>query len=427
MSADDRSTTAPPPPAPLASTVAADGDPPPRRLGRLGPVLLLSHLGWMLPVSASSTLIQALMEQIDAEAKIALYATLATAGAIAAALANIAFGALSDRTRTRFGARNPWILCGGLVAAGSLATMSVAPSFVTLVVLWMVFQVSLNAFLGPLLALLPDRVSPVNMGKASSLIGFGQLIAQSLGGIVAAQFLAVPREGLRWIPLALLIATLLVVLVLPGRDNRAAGREPFSLRTLLATFRPPRDADFAWALAGRFLLLLSFMLVVTYQLFLLTDHLELSTAQASAAIATGGVLMAVASGLATAVSGPISDKIGRRKPLVMLSAVLLGVATLPLAVAPTLASFYAFLLVGGFAYGIYVAVDQALMAEVLPDQDNRAKDLGILNVANTGPQILAPIVAGALVTGVGYRGVLLIALVIALASAACIKPIRRVR
>ncbi len=399
----------------------------PPRLGRLGPALLVAHLGWMLPTAASATLIQALMEQIDADAKVALYATLATLGAIAAALANIVFGALSDRTRTRWGGRHPWILGGGLGAAAALAAMSWAPTFAALAVMWMVFQVALNAFLGPLLALLPDRVDPVNMGKASSLVGLGQLLAQSTGAIVAAQFLAVPRTGLAWIPLGLVLATLAVFLLVPMRDNRDQVRAPLSVRALVRSFRPPRDADFAWALVGRFLLLLSFMLVLTYKLFLLTDFLDLPAGQVAGVIATGGVLLAVASGLATVISGPLSDRLGRRKPLVMAAAVLLGVAMLPLALAPGLVTYYGYLMVGGLAYGIYVAVDQALMAEVLPDRENRAKDLGILNLANTAPQILAPIVAGALVTLIDYRGTLLVAFVIALLSALCIRPIQRVR
>ncbi|ACZ20240.1 Major Facilitator Superfamily transporter [Sanguibacter keddieii DSM 10542] len=397
------------------------------RLGRIAPVFLVAHFGWMLPVAAGGTLIQALMEQIDADAKVALYAVLSVVGAVAGMLANIVFGALSDRTRTRWGSRNPWILVGGLVAAAAVMTMSVAPSFALLVVLWGVFQVSLNAFLGPLIAILADRVAPESLGKASSVVGVGQLLAQSLGGVVAASFLAVPRDGLKVVPLTLVVAALVVFFFARDTDNRGVPRPALNARELLATFRVPRDADFLWALAGRFLLLLSFMLVVLYQLFVLTDYVGLTTEQAAPVIATGGLIMAASSGLSTLVSGPLSDWLGRRKALVMGASFVLAFATVPLAVSPTVTSFYLFLAVGGFAYGIYVAVDQALMAEVLPDQENRAKDLGILNVANTGPQILAPVIAGVIVSLAGYRGIFVTAIVVAIVSALCIKPIRRVR
>ena len=92
-----------------------------------------------------------------------------------------------------------------------------------------------------------------------------------------------------------------------------------------------------------------------------------------------------------------------------------------------LASFYTFLGVGGFAYGIYIAVDQALLAEVLPNADDRAKDMGILNIANTLPQVIAPVLAGVLVSVLGYQPVFIIAMALAVVSAIVLKPIRRVR
>jgi len=52
---------------------------------------------------------------------------------------------------------------------------------------------------------------------------------------------------------------------------------------------------------------------------------------------------------------------------------------------------------------MYIAVDQALLAEVLPDAENQGKDMGILNIANTGPQIIAPIVAGIVVSIAGFQ------------------------
>ncbi|WP_217510235.1 MFS transporter [Streptomyces vilmorinianum] len=400
---------------------------PSPRLGRVGPVMFLAHFGWLLPAAAGATLIQALLTRIDAEAKLALYATLSTVGAVGATLANVAFGVLSDRTRSRYGRRNPWIVGGGLAAAASLSAMSLVRDFATLVALWMVFQIALNAFLGPLIAILPDRVSAADLGKASSCVGAGQLVAQSVAGIVAGLFLAVPAEGLRWIPWLLAAGALLVFFLLPDRSNRHEPREPLALAALLRNLLPPRDADFAWALVGRFLGMLSLFLVLMYQLYTLTDYLGLGTSDAAKAIATGGVVMAVASGAAIALAGPLSDRLGRRKVFVAASSLLMGAAALPLALTPSLWAFHAFLAVGGFGFGAYLAVDQALIAEVLPSQAHAAKDMGILNIANTAPQIVAPVIAVVIVPGLGFRGLFLLATGCAVAGALCVKPIRRVR
>ena len=411
----------------VLSTTTKSTDPAlPDKLGRLGPLLFLAHAGWMLPFAAAGTLVQSLMTELDPVRKIALYATLAAAGSLTSMVATIVFGALSDRTRSRFGKRNPWIASGAFLLAIASTAMSLTSSFPLLVGLWMVFQVGLAIVLAPLFAVLPDRVAQHNLGKASALIGAGQLVAQSLAGVVAGSLVTIPREGLRWLPWLIAVAMVVFVLLSPERDNRDEPRTPLSVRTLLRSFVPPKDRDFLLALAGRFLLLLSFMMILLYQLYLLTDYIALSMERAGAVIAVGGI-MAISSGAATLVSGPLSDRLRRRKAIVMTASVIFALAALPLALSAQVGSFYAFLAIGGFAYGIYIAVDQALLAEVLPSADEHAKDLGILNIANTLPQVLAPVIAGVIVTSLGYQTVFIIAMILAIVSAVVLKPIQRAR
>jgi hypothetical protein len=46
-------------------------------------------------------------------------------------------------------------------------------------------------------------------------------------------------------------------------------------------------------------------------------------------------------------------------------------------------------------------VDQALVIQVLPSAAARAKDLGLINIANSGPQVVAPAIAAPLVSQFG--------------------------
>jgi MFS family permease len=55
----------------------------------------------------------------------------------------------------------------------------------------------------------------------------------------------------------------------------------------------------------------------------------------------------------------------------------------------------------GFGYGVYLSVDQALITQVLPSAEDRAKDLGILNIASSAPQVLGPALAAPIVTYLG--------------------------
>ena len=76
----------------------------------------------------------------------------------------------------------------------------------------------------------------------------------------------------------------------------------------------------------------------------------------------------------------------------------------------------------------YTSVDQALNIEVLPDKATAAKDLGILNMANSGGQLIGPIIAASIFAGTGsYRWVFLVAMVLLVASAALIHPIKKAR
>jgi len=81
----------------------------------------------------------------------------------------------------------------------------------------------------------------------------------------------------------------------------------------------------------------------------------------------------------------------------------------------------------GFFFGVYMAVDQAIMTLVLPDPENTARDLGLLNVATTGPQIAGPFLAALVITVAGgYAPLFVFAAVAALLSAFFISPIRKV-
>lgn len=417
-----------PAPDAIQASNPQQADPAKERLGRLGPLLFQANFGWMLAAGVTGTLIPALMEQVDPDAKVALYGTLTSIGAIAGLFANIVFGSLSDRSRSRFGRRNPWILAGGVVAAVAISSMSLTNSFWLLVLLYAGFQIGLNALLAPLVAVLPDRVPLSRRGLASALIGFGTLLAQSLGSIIGASFLTDVRTGLAIAPWIMAVTSIVFVVFAPDTSTKDLPKRKVTIHEVLITFRVPLDRDFLLALFGRLILLLAFYCVALYQYFVLQDYIGLDTAAVAGTIALSGTFMAVASGIGTLVSGPLSDRIKRRKPLVVAASLIIAIAFIPLIVAPSQTTFLMFMGIAGLAYGVYIAVDQALMSEVLPDDANHGKDMGILNIANTAPQFIAPGIAGLVLGGgLGYAGLFSIAAVLATMSAVLIGSIRRVR
>jgi MFS family permease len=103
------------------------------------------------------------------------------------------------------------------------------------------------------------------------------------------------------------------------------------------------------------------------------------------------------------VGGLWSDRVGKRKIFVIWSGLIAASALLLFALVPTWEAALAAAIILGIGFGTYSAVDFALITQVLPGAGARAKDLGVINIANSLPQVLAPVVAaGVLALGLGY-------------------------
>lgn len=403
-------------------------DPPAeRKLGRLGPYLFFATLAWGIPSSSVGTLLQALLAQTDAGDKVRLAAIAGTLSAIVGVVAALVVGALSDRTRSRFGPRKPWILGTAVVSAIGMLPMLVADSFALVLISFVVFQAGLAAMVVSLSALLPDHVPPGRLGRASSIIGLGSLFGLALGGVVASFFITTPRLGLAGVPWLMVVAAVVGLFVIPSSSTLHRVRERTSAAGLARSLKPPADRDFWLVFGGRLFFLLALLTVVAYQLYVLTDHFGASDERAGQLIALGGIVLAVGAAVSTTVFGALSDKVRRRKPFIIGAAVVLALALSLLLTSREPSTFLLFSAVASLAYGTYISVDQALMVEVLPDQDAAARDLGFLTVANTAPGIFAPGLAATLVLVGGYPAVFVGAMVIALLSILFILPIKRVR
>jgi MFS family permease len=132
--------------------------------------------------------------------------------------------------------------------------------------------------------------------------------------------------------------------------------------------------------------------------------------------------------MATAVvSGKLSDRSGRRKVFVIWSGVIMAVAALLLAVWPTWNIALVAALLLGAGYGVYLAVDAALITQVLPVATDRAKDLGVINIANSAPQVLGPAISAPIVVYLGgYPTLYAVTAAVTLLGSALVVRIRSV-
>lgn len=398
---------------------------------RVGVALFLGGALWIGPFFANNAvLLPARLEQIAPDDKVALVAILAITGSVVAMIANIFFGAFSDLTRSRFGRRAPWMILGSVGASASLFALSATDSPELVIAWWMLFQFFLNAIAAPLLATLADRIPAARRGTYSAVYGVGIIVGVFGSQIAASGFTTNPVAGMVIFAVVVLLAGPLVALIAPERSNRDDPRETFSLKMLGRNFLfPTRGArDYYFALSGKLLFVVGTYSITGYQLFILTDYMGLSLAEAGGTIAIMGLIQLGTALVFGAISGPISDRLGRRKPLVIGSAFVVAAASLfPFFIAESWAMIV-YALVAGIGSGVYNSVDQALNTDVLPDPDNAAKDLGILNMANTGGQILGPgLTSGIVGLASSFGPVFIVAAIFTGASALLIQPIKSTR
>ena len=377
-----------------------------------------------------AVLLADLVGQVDPGGKATALGVISAISAVGATLANPIAGALSDRTRSRFGRRAPWMAGGALLGGLSLMAVGSGNSLVWIAVAWTLAQMCLNVLQAPLTAVVPDRTPVHRRGFFSSAAGLAQMIGATLGTALAAGF--ANALGLGFAAFGVLVIAGTAVFVLLNREPSTVGAQvaPFHLKAFLAGFwiSPRRHPDFAWAFLGRLLMVLGYFSVASYQLYILEDYVGLSHHRANDLVPLLSLAMLPGMIFMIVVMGPLSDRIGRRKPFVIGASLGMAMALAVPLVVRSEGAMFAYSVMVGLSFGAYMAVDTALMTQVLPNPEDAAKDMGVLNIANAGPQALAPALAAVAITLLGgYRSLFAVAIVLVLAAALSVQPIRSIR
>ena len=358
-------------------------------------------------------------------------ALVAGTGALLAMVANPFFGKLSDRTASPLGMRRPWMITGLVGGSLGILIVALAPSIPVVLAGWCVAQVFFNALLAAMVAVMPDQVPSVQRGLVSGVLGVcmpvgsvcGTFVVKLFTGHLLAMFLGPCAVGGFFI--------LLFAVSLNDRRLAKAEKPAWSLREFASTFyvNPRKNPDFAWAFASRFMFVLAYAFLVTYQAYYLLDKIGSARAEVPQQIFLGTLAQSAVIVAASLIGGKVSDRTGRRKIFVFTASIVYGLALFVIAVASDFNGFLVGMAISGLGFGVYLAVDLALVVDVLPGKRSAAKDLGVFNIAGALPFSIAPAIAPAiLAVGGGSYGVLYtVAGLCAIIGAVAILPVRRVR
>ncbi|WP_033295985.1 MFS transporter [Amycolatopsis jejuensis] len=394
-------------------------------------LLFLANIALWLGIYAPiQVLLPQQAELLDAAHKETVFGIVTGIGAAVALVANPAIGLLSDRTCSRFGRRHPWTVAGAVVGAIGLLVLAEAPDIVVMTIGWCLVQAGLNGMLATLMSAIADRVPVAQRAQVGGLVGIAQMLGTVLGALVVVVMLDLAGLPLGYAVCAAIVLAGSAVFVLRTPDARlpVEFRPSGRIREILANLwvSPRRHPDFAWAWGCHFMINLGNAFGTLYLLFFLKDAVHYPDPDTGLLIMMG--LYGVALVFGAVLAGHFSDASGRRKPYVLGSAAIMALAALLLVVWQTWPVALVASPLLGIGFGTYMAVALAMLTQVLPTAQDRAKDLGVVNIANSLPQVVAPLLTTLILHWLGgYPGLFAASAVATLLAAALVTRVRSVR
>lgn len=351
--------------------------------------------------------------------------------AVASLIANLMFGNFSDRSRSRFGRRTPWILFGAVLGGVTLFLIGTTHNAVLLTIFYCACMFGLNCMIAPMVAILSDRVPSGIRGTMSAFYGAGATIGSPIGTMLGALFIKNLIPGFAVAGVLMFLGGVVSMLIMPKEESADfLPKDEGSLKDVLVSFRPPAfhgAHDFYKAFVGRFCMLVSYQMIAVYQLYIIQNYIGQSVDESAVTVSVVSMIMMVMSLVGSFISGPVSDIIGRRKVPVVVASVLFAIGIAMPWVFPSSMGMYLFAGIAGLGYAVYSAVDQALLVDVLPNKEEAGKDLGILNMATTLGQMCGPIVMSALVVNLGYNFAFPTSIALAIIGCFFIMAIKKVK
>jgi MFS family permease len=318
-------------------------------------------------------------------------------------------GMISDYTHSRWGRRKPYIAIGATLDVLFLIGVALSNSYVVLVVFLLLLQFSSNFAQGPFQGYVPDLVPEKQVGLASAMVGSMQTLGYIVGGIIVSLALLVdpahpdfviPTIALGIIEFATAMGTLRWVRE-GGAPRDRRGRSWIQIARSAWATDILKERSFVFLVLSRLMFFAGLnTLLAWFVIFLDRTVLVLPSEQGILYPATQVVVAVVTAG-ATIPSARISDRVGR-KPVIYVACLIGGAGLVVMAVAPSFLVFLFGAMLLGVASGTFLAVDWALMTDIIPKAAS-GRYMGISNIAVAAAGTLAGAVVGPIIDVVGGK------------------------
>lgn len=410
------------------AAIPREGPEKQRRLPRARRLAILLFLAYTSLITIfqgiQNILLPPVVQKLAPDAKVSTLALLATLASVTTVFALFAGGAISDRTRSRWGRRTPSLVLSWLASVTLLPLMGMAGSVTQLLVVMPLLWFALNYYQSVLLAALPDRIPKHELGFASAAIGLGAPVG-IFGGVNIGAFAPTTMLGYIFLAVPFTVLTYCLVLLEPepsslGEPLRA--RQRLVLRSVREQFSSLKDRNFALALMSRFLMFLCYFSVTGYLFYVLQDYVgatQLPYESVNVGVSTIMSLMTVSWLAITPLVGFVADRFRRTAFIVAMVSFGAGVVTLLPAVTNDWTIMLLFGLGTGVMFGTYFVLDLKLATLVLPSADTAGRDLGLLLAAGSAPGVFSFAIAASLIAFSGYPALFVFGAIVAAAGGLC--------
>ena len=308
-------------------------------------------------------------------------------------------GMLSDHTISRWGRRKPYIAIGATLDVLFLIAIGLSSSYLALVTFLVAVQFSSNFAQGPFQGYVPDLVPQKQVALASGLVGIMQTAGFVLGtivityGVTSGDYL-VPLVFLGLIELSTAIGTILWV-----REGRAArdrgGRSWRQIARSAWGTDILAENSFLNLVLSRFMFLAGINMLLGFYILFMERSLGFTSDQEGFWIPVTSGTVALLTLLSTIPSARLSDRVGR-KPVIYAACAIGAVGMAVTAIAPSIEVFVLGVIAIGVASGTFLAVDWALMTDIIPKAAS-GRYMGISNIAVVAGGPFASVIGGTLI------------------------------
>lgn len=377
-----------------------------RGLGFLSLYALAWGGGVIAYVPLLSLILPIKVELIAHGDKVALLSLATLLGAGVASVVNILVGVVSDQTVMRPRGRRPWVALGLVLTLASYAVLHSVSTRIGLIVGIVLFQSALNLMLAPLSAIAADEIPDQQKGLAGGLMGavytFGALAGMA---VTASAGLA---EGAQLTIVGGLVAACVTPFLLISRKRGPI--VPASVPVIEAGRERERNLARVWI--ARLLVQIAGSILFAYLVFYF-ETVERSGPQLSpteTARQVAWLAGSVTIGLIplSIAAGRLSDAVRSRKPFLLIAGAMITVGLAVMALLPQWTTAAVGYVLFACGVGVFLALQGAYAMQLLIRPEHRGRDMGVLNLTNTLPAVIAPFLAFLMAGEGDFRNLLLV-------------------